>query len=204
MIIELVGAPGSGKSYLFKKYLLKLKERGATVATIEDIKTYKKANKNLWFFFFIRSLIRFQSIFLFYKVMTLKKVNYNMKKNLFKWYLNCITNYEIIKNLTFDYFLIDEGKIQRFIACFVSEKNFYDKSVFDLLNNFDHKNYRLVFINCTVQKCLERVNQREIIARFINKSDDARLNIIKNFIKSLNNFFNNNKFKYVNFINNKF
>jgi len=136
--------------------------------------------------------------------MTLKKVNYNMKKNLYRWYLNCITDYEIIKNLTFDYFLIDEGKIQRFIACFVSEKNFYDMSVLDLFDKFDHKNYRIVFINCTVKKCLERVNQREIIARFFNKSDDAKFNIIKNFIKSFNNFFKNNKFKYVNFLNNKF
>lgn len=200
-IIELIGNPGSGKSSvvnILSDYLSKEYKVFNLSKEISNASTFRKISAKIYYLL----LLLFSKPYLFFKLIykTFKTKQPNIKLTL-KLSLNIIYMTSLVLKLMKsknDYIILDQGILQAIWSInYEANLSFNDISQINRLSS----NYRLIYIEVSEKKLLERLNSRE--GNFSRFEKDKNINLQKSvkILETLYDNFNYDKCRYNN--NNK-
>ena len=183
IIIEMIGMPGSGKSFVQNLILKKLKK-------------YKIKKKNFLKQTKFKKIINFILFTLNYPVFSFKNFYYiffklNQKNLRFLYYFLNEAALRISDNYSKQKIIVnDEGFFYRSLEYFTSLNN--HQNFTDYLNNIPKIDI-LIFVNSSTENCLRRVFKRKNHNYKYSESEKKNFNIKIKLIKYIAKFIHENK-----------
>ena len=197
MIIEFFGLPGSGKTFLLKKFFSNknIKKRFYSSYSEfffkqylheENLSYYKKLKFNLYYKYYKKNFLKSNIIFSkeFQKILKILKSYKLDKYNKFIFYFKEIlskTDYSKIRKKRIYYnFLIDLIAYDFFVkkklyknSFIINDEGFYQRCF------MNYNNFNKIIINKNIDKYIQRIPSVDM-AVFINESDETCFNRVKN------------------------
>lgn len=183
IIIEMIGMPGSGKSFVQNLILKKLKK-------------YKIKKKNFFKQKKFKKIINFILFILNYPIFSFKNFYYiffklNQKNSRFLYYFLNEASLRISDKYSKQRIILnDEGFFYRSLEYFTSLNNYQNFS--DYLNNIPKIDI-LIFVNSSSENCLRRVLKRKNHNYKYGESEKKNFNIKIKLIKYIAKFIYENK-----------
>ncbi|AST93631.1 hypothetical protein BC6307_21370 [Sutcliffiella cohnii] len=182
MVIEFLGVPGAGKTYLTNSLIDYLKKEINSsrfiLITRKDIENKKRVNykskclKHISFFIILIRIMDINILTLLFKILSTKDSIFVKKRNLI-YFIYTLLNYNIINQIKKEnsdkncVFILDEG-LAHISSIFFSEKDGVGDimSYFKRINSIKGIKYRdhkklYIFVDGTVEKNFERMSKRK-------------------------------------------
>ena len=195
-LIEIIGSPGSGKSFISSKLEELKKEDNQIFFHSSNFRFYNEYNHlNLFLKFFIRIKVIFKIIFfylIFYKRVFLRKI---YKKNFFfrvilLFYEHLLYLEILIKTLPNDkYLIIEPGPIMYFIQDYFYIEEEISNNEINIFNKLFFKTDYIINLDCNFEVLLNRLRTRKrgLPSRMRELSDSQIETTIMKTIKTIKN-----------------